>query len=322
MMETPSGRLVPDYWNVADGFAAYMDEYTRALRPVPTAVPALDELLHGGFRPGIHFIGGNTGAGKTAFCLWLMERMASLTDPETGSGYGCTYVSLELAGWEVRARLGSRLSRHMDELDEFAWADFEDLGAKTRAEVAAGTYEPEHDPVYVADLNLMALCPNIRIVDGVRSSSANSLAVIESEVEATGAHGGRVCFVDYLQCIDAGRDYDEQEAMRESVRSLNLAGMRSGVAVICIAAVNRAKGSEMASSGKDKNPGADIFRGSSWIEYTGLSAFALVRRRDARRTGGYVEVELWPVKNRRGESSGPIEMAYDGAHGDFVIEGC
>ena len=40
--------------------------------------PQLDEMLNGGFRPGIHFIGGNTGAGKSSFCLWIMQRMAGL----------------------------------------------------------------------------------------------------------------------------------------------------------------------------------------------------------------------------------------------------
>ena len=137
------------------------------------------------------------------------------------------------------------------------------------------------------------------------------------EIRDTGAHGGRVCFVDYLQCIDVAAGMDETEAMKEAVRSINLEGIRAGVAVIVIAAVNRAKGTEMRKGKTGENPGADIFRGSSWIEYTGLTAMALVRREDARRVGDFVDVELCLVKNRRGDLGEPLPLAYNGAYGDF-----
>ena len=66
------------------------------------------------------------------------------------------------------------------------------------------------------------------------------------------------------------------------------------------------------------NPGADIFRGSSWIEYTGLTAFALVRRDESVQRGEFADVELWPVKNRRGTCDGPVRLAYNGAYGEFA----
>ena len=108
--------------------------------------------------------------------------------------------------------------------------------------------------------------------------------------------------------------------MKEAVREINLAGIRAGVAVIVIAAVNRAKGSEMRKGKPGENPGADIFRGSSWIEYTGLTAMALVRREDALRTDSFVDVELHLVKNRRGVLGEPIHLAYCGEYGEFVYD--
>lgn len=310
------------FYNFAEDMPDYLDAYTRSSSPVYSTIPQLDEMLHGGFRPGIHFIGGNTGAGKSSFCLWMMERMAGLTDPDTGKPMGITYLSLELSMPEVRARLGSRASYAIDTLEPFRWADFEKLGREQRDRFKDGSYEPERDPVYCADIELISRCPNIRIMDAISDPSLSNITRIEMEIQSTGAHYGRVLFLDYLQCIDAPAGMDETEAMKDAVRSINLAAIRAGVAVIAISAISRAKGAEMRSSGnRDKNPGADIFRGSSWIEYTGLTAFALVRREDARRSGENVEVELWPVKNRRGTCDGPVMLSYNGAYGEWTYEG-
>lgn len=318
----PDEMRPPSFWNVPEDMGRYFGAYTASREPVKSTIPELDDMLHGGFRPGVHFIGGTTGAGKSAFCLWLAERMAQGTDPDTGQPTGVTYVSLELGMPEVRARMGSRLSYALDHLEAWRWADFEELGRKQRAALEAGTYDQAHDPVYCADLELMARCPNIRIVDAVSDPSLSGITRIQTEIDETGRHGGRVLFLDYLQCIDAMPGMDETEAMKEAVRSINLAAMRYGVAVIAISAISRAKGAEMRSSGnRDKNPGADIFRGSSWIEYTGLTAFALVRREDARRSGDNVEVELWPVKNRRGTCDGPVMLSYNGAYGEWTYAG-
>lgn len=314
----PDEMRPPSFWNVPEDMGRYLGAYTASREPVKSTIPELDDMLHGGFRPGVHFIGGTTGAGKSAFCLWLAERMAQGTDPDTGQPTGVTYVSLELGMPEVRARMGSRLSYALDHLEAWRWADFEELGRKQAAAMADGTYDPARDPVYSSDLELMVRCPNLRIVDAISDGGASDLLRICEEIRSTGAHGGRALFLDYLQCIDAVPGQDETEAMRDAVRAVNLSAIRAGVAVIAIAAVSRAKGSEMRKGKPGDNPGADIFRGSSWIEYTGLTAFALVRREGAPRSGDNVEVELWPVKNRRGTCDGPVRLAYNGAYGEWT----
>lgn len=320
-MPIEDGQRPPSFWNLGEGMGRYFKAYTDSLQPVGSTIPELDEMTCGGFRPGVHFIGGNTGAGKSSFCLWLAGRIAQTEDPDTGEPTGVTYLSLELTSEEVRARMGSRLSIAADGLIPFKWADFEELGRKQRAALASGEYNEAHDPVYCADAALMGRCPNLRIVDAIRDPGLNNITRICMEIAETGAHKGRVLFLDYLQCIDSAPFQDEAEAMKEAVRDINLAAIRAGVAVIAIAAVSRIKGAEMRQ-GKRKsgNPGADIFRGSSWIEYTGLTCFALVRRDDADTSAGSVEVELWPVKNRRGTCDGPIMLRYNGAYGEWIYD--
>lgn len=312
-------RPAPAFWSIGEDMGRYLSAYTGSKTPVQSTVPQLDRMLRGGFRPGVHFVGGNTGAGKSAFCLWLAGRMAQTEDPDTGEPTGVTYVSLELGMPEVRARMGSRLSYALDHLEPWRWADFEELGRKQAAAIADGTYEPDSDPVYVSDLELAARCPNLRIVDAISDGGASSLTRICMEVAECGSHGGRVLFLDYLQCVDAPPGADETEALRDSVRAINLAAIRANIAVIAIAAVSRAKGSEMRKGKSGDNPGADIFRGSSWIEYTGLTAFALVRRDASVQRGEWADVELWPVKNRRGTIDGPVKMAYNGAYGELAF---
>lgn len=308
-----------NYWNLADNTPAYLKEFTDAKPPVRTYIPEMDAALGGGLRPGAHFIGGSTGAGKTALALYIAERVASCKKPESEQHYGVTIISLELRGCEVRARLGSRLSLARDELQTWKWPDFERLGDEAALGLDNSTYSPEKDRVYMADCKLMELCPRMRIVDGVAVHDANGLLYITEEIAATGRQSGDLVVLDYLQCIDAGEGLDELSMLRDAVRSINLAALRARVPVLVISAVNRE--ASKAAFAKGKNPGPGVFRGSSWIEYTAQSAWALVREPDAERTENYVLERLWPVKNRYGNGSKPIELAYDGAHGQFHTAG-
>ena len=298
------------YYNLCSGQPAYLHAFTDAKPPAPTGVGPLDSMLSGGFRPGLYVVGGNTGAGKTAFALALMRRMAS-------TGLGAVFYSLELSATECRARLGSLQSAVSAGLERFPWAEYEALGARARAELDAGTYLAERDRVYCADCALVAECPNVRIVDGTADDYLAELFMVEQEIAWAGSAGASVVFVDYLQCVKAGEGLDELAAMGEVARALNRAGMRAGVAVVALAAVSRGQGGKMR---RGEAVGADIFRGSSWIEYTALAAFALARteEQDGER---YPEVTLQAVKNRRGALGEPITFTYDGAHGLFSYLG-
>ena len=325
-----------EYWDFGRQYPRFLDEYENAKSPVPSTIPPLDELLRGGFRAGVHFIGGTTGAGKTAFALYLMSRIASTQKPNSAEHYGVTFISMELSSWEIRARLGSRISYELSFADNalkpYSWGDFEELGMRTQQQIKNGTYEPAYDPISQADLQLQINCPRMRIVDCARGISnhtgeqcgtdMNSLTFILDEVADAGKNGGDIVFIDYLQCIDSGQEVgiDDKQAIKTAVRSLNSLGMKYGVAVVALTAVNRTSGKNMRKGKRGDEPDEDIFRDSSWIEYTGLSAFALISRRDTAplqlRNASYKEVELFPVKNRRGLKK-PIILAYNGEYGAF-----
>lgn len=307
-----------EQWNLAKRTCDYQRAYLDSPPPVPSTIGPMDEIMRGGFRPGVHFLGGTTGAGKTAFALHLASRIASCDDPQRrGNRRGVTFISLELSEWEVRARMGSRISYALDRLTPFKWADFEQLGfeAHEADEAEPFGWAVQDDPVMTADTELQAMCPRLRIVDGAMHPRRADLFQVESEIEACGRNGGSFVVVDYLQCINAESGLDEQEAMKQAARSLNLAGIRAGVPVLAISAVSREKGAGMR---KGAGPTADVFRGSSWIEYTGLTAWALVRRDDAEQCGDNVAVELFPVKNRRGACGDCVELSYNGAYGQFT----
>lgn len=321
-MPTPEERR-REFWNTSSaGFMSeFLNDYESESVPVTTTIRELDEMLAGGFRPGLHIIGGNTGAGKSALCLWMASRIASLRDRESGENVGVTYVSLELSKAEVMYRMLSNISLGSDGLEPFRWSDAEEWGAWAHRSMEDGSYDPAHDRVYCAYLKFCGLCPKFRVVDSISDTHVGDLFNVVDEIGKTATAGGRILFVDYLQCIDASdpdglRAEDEQASMRRAVRALNLAGIKHGVAVVCISAVNRGKGGEMRKSGKGTNPGSDIFRGSSWLEYTCLSGLALVRREDAMTVGGSVEEELYVVKNRRGVS-GSVDLLYCGEYGRF-----
>lgn len=311
-------------WNLAQRTCDYQNAYLNSPPPVPSTIGPADQIMRGGFRPGVHFLGGTTGAGKTAFALYLASRIASCDDPKRrGKRRGVTIISLELSEWEVRARLGSRISYVRDGLTAYRWADFERLGFEAHEADEADPdglgWAVQEDPVMSADTELQILCPRIRIVDGALHPHNAKLDCIACEIEACGRHGGSLVVLDYLQCIDVGSDLDEQQAMKEAAKTLNLAGMKAGVPVLAISAVSRDKGAEMRKGREGKRPSADVFRGSSWIEYTGLTAWALVRRDGAEVSGENVQVELWPVKNRRGICDEHVELSYNGAYGQFTF---
>lgn len=317
-------EALEQFWNTSTGefLGWFTDDYMSDLPAIGSTLGELDRMLAGGFRPGFHIIGGNTGAGKSALCLWMMSRIAQTIDPDTGNHMGCTYISLELSTKEVMFRLLSNLSLVTDGLIPFKWSDAEKFGHTFGRQQEAGVYDPARDPIYQAYLYFMVNLPRVRIVDNIDDEQSNWLDSVLMEIGKTASAGGRIVFLDYLQCVEVwgenGVVREEQEAMKKAVRAINLEGIRKGVAVVCISAVNRGKGGEMRKSSKGANPGSDIFRGSSWLEYTCLTGMALARREDAATSGGSVEEELYIVKNRRGEC-GCIPLWYCGEYGQFQI---
>lgn len=156
----------------------------------------------------------------------------------------------------------------------------------------------------------------IRRTSGVDLSSLN---YIEVELDTAGRCGADLVIIDYLQCLDAGQSggTDEIQALKTMLRSINRKGMRYGFPILCIAALSREKSSAIKKGGE---PSADAFRGSSWIEYTALSAWVMGPDPQSSEVDDrYKHLRLTPVKNRHGNegTAHAISLTFEGAYGQF-----
>lgn len=321
----PSGAKVREldynHWNIPNDLPGVTNEYMAQLPPVSSTIPALDDLLGGGYRPGLHVWGGASGAGKTALMLYMAERMSA---GELGDPVGVTFISLELPAFEVYSRLCSRLAEARDGLDSFPWGHTDEMGWE--ANKGGAEYAWEEDPFNMALNALSVECGGtLRIVDGSSDARRTKIDLIKMEIEAAGRHGGRVVFIDYLQLIDTGSD-DEMTQLRQAVTELRAVAIRSNVVVIAVSALNRenVKGAKNLDAGDlmEKPSDYDLmtsFRGSSCIEYGAVTACVLLRAKpgaeELRNPKWVVDVARL-CKNRRGVTGG-VQMTYDGEHGQF-----
>ena len=323
-------RKAFEYWNLGRSYGDFCHDYENMKPPLPTFIKPIDDALHGGLRPGVHVLGAASGSGKTAFSLLLATKIGAREKPN-GEHYGVTFISEELTSWEVRARMGSRLSRTDGNLEPYEWGDFERLAANAAREREEGTYDFSKDRVILADLRLQELCPKLRIVDGARNLTTDdenrrtsavdlsSLNYIEMELDTAGRCGADLVIIDYLQCLDAGQNEgtNEAQALKTILRSINRIGMKYNLPILCIAALNRVKANEIKKGGE---PTMDAFRDSSWIEYTALSAWIMGPDPQASEVDDrYKHLRLTPVKIRAGEhgTDHAIDLIFEGAYGQF-----
>lgn len=85
---------------------SYMKEFINhpdPLKVIPTKLSILDSLLEGGFKDGVHIIGGETGVGKTAFAVNFMELNCDKRI------LACSY---EISKKQYWARLAGTRSKH------------------------------------------------------------------------------------------------------------------------------------------------------------------------------------------------------------------
>ena len=70
---------------------------------ISTGFENLDEILDGGFYPGLYFLGANSSIGKTSFLLQIADNIAR-------GGNGVLFFSLEMSANELIAKSLSRLT--------------------------------------------------------------------------------------------------------------------------------------------------------------------------------------------------------------------
>ena len=264
--------------------------------PVLTGLGPLDDVLVGGFRPGLAICGGIPGVGKTAFGLQLTLRAALDSTP-------AVYLSAEQRPDELLARL---------------------LAREVRQPVSALL---DGDPFVIAAafeaLERMPL--HLVYVKGDPPSPAGSVKALAGAIDAVSQLHGSAPFacVDYLQRLspsaDEGKD-DVRVTIGKVSRGLSTLVRERGISLLAISSINRASYKE--------RPSLDSFKETGNIEFDADLAMILKRPEPpkdgvddsaaGRRSPPLSPVELWIVKNRIGPvPDDPIALLFDGALGSF-----
>lgn len=82
-------------------FRERIEKRAQAGSKIDTGYIHLNDILQGGLYEGLYVLIGNTGSGKTAFCMQMAEQIAYSEKP-------VLYVALEMAEYELSARAQSR----------------------------------------------------------------------------------------------------------------------------------------------------------------------------------------------------------------------
>lgn len=284
--------------------------YLDSGSPVPSNVPPLDSLLCGGFRPGLHVLGGEPGSGKSAFGLFV-SMMSAL------SGSRVMYVSLEMSRAQCMSRCLSFIS--LSTGSEFQWGNMWELArnererrseAMKKGDVAELANEfTATDPVALAASALEERCPGLLIAD---TQPLHDIAGIENALHEGRACGLDLAIIDYLQYIGEEGTASEYDRVSSVSKRLNLLAVRLNIPIIALASCSRA-GNKNANA-----PDMHSFKGSGDIEYHALSAMVI----DRDPSGPDLDRRLHVVKNRFGGVTDPatcIRLRFDGAHNSFAL---
>lgn len=284
--------------------------YLNSGSPVPSNVLSLDSLLCGGFRPGLHILGGEPGSGKSAFGLFL-----SMTSALSGSRV--MYVSLEMSGSQCMSRCLSFISLNTGH--PFEWGNMWDLarGVRERRREAERAGDVERfasefaatDPVALAASSLVERCPGLLIAD---AQPLHDIAGIESALREGRTCGLDFAVVDYLQYIGEEGTASEYDRVSSVSKRLNMLAVELNAPILALASCSR------AGNRDKKEPGMHAFKGSGDIEYHALTAMVIDRDPD----GSDLDRRLHVVKNRFGGVTTPetcIRLKFDGAHNSFEL---
>ena len=277
-------------------------EESRSFRPISTGFKKLDELLEGGFYPGLYVYGGLTGLGKTALIQQIADYIA-------GNGTGVIYFALEMSAKELIAR---SLVREMFLLNDKTAVLTPSLKAMLRGAVDINQLKQA-----IANYSLTA--KNLKIVEGAFNTRVMDIRQeIENYLLLTGKKP--VVVVDYLQIIRPEDDrLSDKQANDRNIVGLKLISRDYGLPVVVISSLNRASYQQTISFEAFKETGAieftaDVIMG---LEFSGIEeasdkkAFIEKAFKEEIR-----EIRLKVLKHRQGKN-GQVEFYYTPKVGYF-----
>ena len=262
----------------ADADAAHEARITGKPRGAISGLANLDRELSGAFAPGLHFIHGNAGTGKTAFAL---QTAAECQSP-------AMFVTCEMSPAELLRRHTARVTEtylHRLKSGEMAGADAERL-----------------------HLRGIEKARELAFVDATGAAAKNEFLFNAAQI-VKGDAKHLLIVIDSLHSWTQGLalGLPEYEALNAAVGGLQRLSRRLSCAILIVSERNR---DSMKSGGDGINSGA----GTRKIEYGAETVISLERASDTKEDGrGEVDVVLKLAKNRHGAAGKPIKLKFHGA---------
>ncbi len=273
-----------------DTYADKLDEAKAAkskIGPV-TGFQALDWHLCGALQPGLHVLTGNTGSGKTAFCLQVAA----------ACGFPVLYVTCEMCALELFRRIIARVTETpLQQLKNPAEA----LPAETMKELARRTVKAVGH-LALADATLAFADPT-----WIRDQAQ----LIKDADDAEHV----LILIDSLHSWAAWLNADEYERLNVALKSLRQLSSELNCPVLYIAEQSKTANRENA---KGRDLGTSSPAGFRGIEYGAESVIGLRVDVDkegkvkADRNGG-IPVRVTLLKNRNGVAGVSVTMSFCGA---------
>lgn len=275
----------------------------RAIKPVPTGFPALDQVLNGGLRgSALVLLGGLTSVGKS---LWTL----SIATHAAQQGHRVLLLSTEMTAAEVFGRLSV-----ME-----AYSPFE--CCLTTGDINRGQLsDVEREKLQEAQERAADLLEgNLFVLGGRLTTQALRREALRMKHEG----GLGLVVVDYLQQMATGdARTDREEYTRVSGVSWSLKALAVELSCPVLAAVQYSR-----EANKSERPQIHHLRGSGTLEQDANIILTLhrpasvgERDADAIRFSGYCKehrlryLQLFVDKNRSGRTGDVLHFAQDGAH--------
>ena len=216
---------------------------------ISTGFKNLDEMLDGGFYPGLYVLGANSSIGKTSLLLQIADNIAK-------AGHGVLYFSMEMSSDELISKSLSRLSL-IKSMELFHSKDY----AKTTRGVLLGRYNSQEGAILAKSVQeYHEYGERLHIMEGIGDIGIEEIKAKTDEfLEYMGKPP--VIVIDYMQIIAPYSDkMTDKQNTDKNVVELKRLSRDYGIPIFGISSFNRESYRAPVSMASFKESGA--------IEYT------------------------------------------------------
>lgn len=231
-----------------------------AIPYISSGFKPLDELLEGGFYPGLYILGAESSVGKSTYALQIADNIAA-------QGTDVIYFSLEMSRKSLTAKSISRET--FIRANEYGIAY---NNAKTSKGISDGSRYANYNKTEIsliqgAESNYLKYADKVYIIEASGNKGTEDIReTIDKHIKITGNKPFVV--IDYMQLLAAySGNASDKQAIDKAVAELKGISRDFDIVVLAISSFNRANYGKSASMGS--------FKESGGVEYTGDCLLAL-----------------------------------------------